>query len=274
MSVITTLRAAITCDALGCREMYQGSRGCDYAAEVRSEARAEGWRVSVPRALGPLQINPQPFEGARLDFCPQHARPVETEAATRGYQDYMSAVQSGALPPEEIPEGNPMTTNTSYGTCQQHTSDPSVRVAIEYALADHAGDFDMPAIEAEYRAALAELLPEGVTLNGDEFYGPYPMPEDADVAIQAAVEELKGDRFWEIVQRHDSVDRFVHERNGDKLVVRRYPNGDVYVSVTSPVGAAAVILPPEAGNGLVDYMRPEATNSGVLPAEEEPEGIR
>jgi hypothetical protein len=167
-----------------------------------------------------------------------------------------------------------MTTNTSYGTCLQHTGDQSVRVAIEYALADHAGDFDMPAIEAEYRAALAELLPEGVTLNGDEFYGPYPMPEDADVAIRAAVEELKGDRFWALVARHDGVTRFVHERNGDQLVVRRYSNGDVYVSVTSPVGSAALILPPEAGNGLVEYLRPGAMSGRVLPAEEEPEGIR
>jgi hypothetical protein len=167
-----------------------------------------------------------------------------------------------------------MTTTTSYGTLQQYTGDPSVRVAIEYALADHAGDFDMPAIEAEYRAALAGLLPEGVTLNGDEFYGPHPMPEDADDAIQAAIEALRGDPFWEIVAGHDSVVRFVHERDGEKLVVRRYPNGDVYVSVTSPVGAAALILPPEAGNALTEYLRPEATNSGVLPAEEEPEGIR
>lgn len=183
-----------------------------------------------------------------------------------------------------------MTTTTSYGTLQQYTGDVSVRDEIESVLAEHAGDFDVDAIEAEYRSELAELLPEGVTLNGDEFYGPHPMPEDADDAIETAIEALKGDRFWEIVARHDGVARFVHERNGEKLVVRRYPNGDVYVSVTSPVGAAALILPPEAWNGLVEYMRPDAAtrgyqdymravNSGVLPAEvlpaeEEPEGIR
>lgn len=170
-----------------------------------------------------------------------------------------------------------MTTNTSYGTCLQHTGDLSMRVGIEQALADFAGDFDVDAIEAEYRSELGKLLPEGVTLNGDEFYGPHPKPEDADDAIQAAIEELKGDAFWAIVQRHDGIGRFVHERNGEKLVVRRYPDGHVYVSVTSPIGSAAVLLDPEAGNGLVEYMRPEAgmtATRGVLPAEEEPEGTR
>lgn len=186
-----------------------------------------------------------------------------------------------------------MTTTTSYGTLHQHSGSPwSLRDGIEDALTGHAGDFDVDAIEAEYRGALGELLPDGVTLNGEEFYGPHPMPEDADVEIQAAIEELKGDRFWEIAGKHDKSIRFVHEHNGDKLVVRRYPDGHVYVSVTSPIGSAAVLLAPDAGNGLAGYLQPgagaaensaatrgyedyvRAVNSGVLPAEEEPEGIR
>lgn len=76
MSVIRTVRAFINCDALGCRHVYQGSSGCDYATEVRTEARAAGWLVAVPRDRGPRDLNPLPFIGARLDFCPQHVAVV------------------------------------------------------------------------------------------------------------------------------------------------------------------------------------------------------
>jgi hypothetical protein len=72
MSIVTTARAVINCDALGCRWTYQGTLGCDYAAAVRSEARVDGWRVNVPRERGPSSVGPLPFVGARLDFCPRH----------------------------------------------------------------------------------------------------------------------------------------------------------------------------------------------------------
>lgn len=77
MSVLLTVRAMINCDALPCRNFYEGSRGCDYAAEARSEARSAGWRVGVPRARGPRQIGPLPFPRARLDFCPDHVDLVD-----------------------------------------------------------------------------------------------------------------------------------------------------------------------------------------------------
>lgn len=194
-----------------------------------------------------------------------------------------------------------MTTTTSYGTLQQHTGDVGVRDEIESVLAERGGDFDVDAIEAEYRSELAELLPEGVTLNGDEFYGPHPMPEDADDAIETAIEALKGDRFWEIVGRHDRseesvstpsdtatmrakiaealsghrIDGVLHGgvNEGDTHVVRcacgskwRTPDGygEHLVDVLA-AGLAATV-------GYADYMR--AVNSGVLPAEEAPEGIR
>lgn len=77
MSVVLTVRATINCDALGCRAVFQGSDGCYYVVEGRSEARAAGWRVNVPRERGPYNVNPLPFVGARLDFCPAHQGSVQ-----------------------------------------------------------------------------------------------------------------------------------------------------------------------------------------------------
>jgi len=75
MSISTTIRA-INCDAWPCRHLFEGSNGCDYAAEVRTEARLAGWRVNVQQDRGPRTLNPLPFIGARLDFCPQHGESV------------------------------------------------------------------------------------------------------------------------------------------------------------------------------------------------------
>lgn len=86
MSVITTVRASINCDKLGCRHWYQGSLGCDYAIEVRTEARAEGWRVNVQRGNGPRDVSPLPFPGARLDFCPEHVKADRTAKSQEGTQ--------------------------------------------------------------------------------------------------------------------------------------------------------------------------------------------
>jgi hypothetical protein len=72
MSVVPVVGPMINCDALGCRNCFEGSCGCDRAAEARIEARKEGWRVNVPQSRGPHQLRPLPFSRARLDFCPDH----------------------------------------------------------------------------------------------------------------------------------------------------------------------------------------------------------
>lgn len=76
MSVVTTTRSMINCDAWPCRLFFQGSNGCGYVAEARIEARVAGWRVNVPQEHGPRTVNPLPFQSARLDFCPQHRESV------------------------------------------------------------------------------------------------------------------------------------------------------------------------------------------------------
>jgi hypothetical protein len=72
MSVVSTVRATLRCDRLGCGRYYEGSPGCGYTAEVRTEAVAEGWRVNVPRGDGPRNVAPLPVRRARLDFCADH----------------------------------------------------------------------------------------------------------------------------------------------------------------------------------------------------------
>ena len=65
-------------------------------------------------------------------------------------------------------------------------------------LGEYAEDHDLDAIETDYRDAINAALPEGVTLAGDEFYGPAHEAIDRD-AIREAVE---GVDFWAIAERH------------------------------------------------------------------------
>lgn len=98
------------------------------------------------------------------------------------------------------------TATTSYGSFSRNVADPggagSMRDYITTALGDHADDYDIDAIIADYRDAINErLADQGITLAGDEFYGPYPRPENAGETIADAIESVD---FWEIVARHDT----------------------------------------------------------------------
>lgn len=95
-----------------------------------------------------------------------------------------------------------MTTTTSYGTFTTHCADSGSSASItDYvagALGDFAGDYDVDAVTDGFRDAInAELDGTGVSLHGDEFYGPHPR-EDVDIA--AAIERVD---FWEIAAKHE-----------------------------------------------------------------------
>jgi hypothetical protein len=104
-----------------------------------------------------------------------------------------------------------MTTTTSYGnwTLVERYS-VSVEDGVAAALGDFADEYDVDAIARDYRAAINAVLPEGVSLNGNEFYGPYygsdcdftdyPTDEHGCLDIKALVESID---FWEIAARHD-----------------------------------------------------------------------
>lgn len=96
-------------------------------------------------------------------------------------------------------------TTTSYGSFSRNVADPgpasSLADYVAGALGDYADDYDIDAITADYRDAINErLADQGITLAGDEFYGPHPRPENAGETIADAIESVD---FWTIVERHD-----------------------------------------------------------------------
>lgn len=105
-----------------------------------------------------------------------------------------------------------MTTTTTYGNWNNRveSGDLTVEQSITVALGDFAHEYDADAIAADYRAAINDALPEGISLNGDEFYGPYyrdevnlggyPTDEDDRLDIKAIVDGID---FWEIAAKHE-----------------------------------------------------------------------
>ncbi|MEV0732338.1 hypothetical protein [Polymorphospora sp. NPDC050346] len=105
-----------------------------------------------------------------------------------------------------------MATTTTYGnwTTVVDRFSAGFEHGITEALGDHGGDFDIAAIAADYHQAINEALPPGVTLNGDEFYGPahaadqqfagYPHNEHGELDIKAIIDSID---FWAIVAKHD-----------------------------------------------------------------------
>jgi hypothetical protein len=108
-----------------------------------------------------------------------------------------------------------MTTTTSYGTWNNRveSGELTVEQSVIVALGDYADDYDLNAIAADYRAAINEALPQGVSLNGDEFYGPYHREdatwgsdledEDGRLDIKAIVDGID---FWAIAAEHEIAD--------------------------------------------------------------------
>jgi len=106
-----------------------------------------------------------------------------------------------------------MIVTTSYGTWNNcvESGELTVEQSVLVALGDYADDYDIDAIAADYRAAINEALPEGVTLAGNEFFGPAhaadatwgPELEDEDghLDIKSIVDSVD---FWAIVAKHDT----------------------------------------------------------------------
>lgn len=102
---------------------------------------------------------------------------------------------------------------TSYGTWNNKVD--RYRLTVEQSVVEAFGaegtdGFDLPAIVADYRAAINEALPQGVTLVGDEFIGPYrpepdafagyPVDDDGGLDIKAIVDDID---LWAIIEKHD-----------------------------------------------------------------------
>lgn len=105
-----------------------------------------------------------------------------------------------------------MTTTRTYGNWNTRVESYSANfeTAVMEAFGSEGPDgFDFDAIVADYRAAVNEALPPGVSLNGSEFYGPaypedadfddYPTDEDGRLDIKTIVEGID---FWKIAESH------------------------------------------------------------------------
>lgn len=104
-----------------------------------------------------------------------------------------------------------MTITTSYGDFYNHAESLTVEQYCEDAFGSEGPDgFDLDAIVFDFRSAINDALPEGVSLCGNEFYGPYyeddqyfddcPMTDDGVLDIATII---NGIDLWEIIERHD-----------------------------------------------------------------------
>lgn len=95
-----------------------------------------------------------------------------------------------------------MTTTTDYADWADvmHEGTATVEDHVAAALDGYTGDYDVPAIVSDYREAINQALPQGVTLHERLITGPYPLDHELHAAIRPAVESVD---FWAIVARHD-----------------------------------------------------------------------
>jgi hypothetical protein len=98
---------------------------------------------------------------------------------------------------------------TCYGAWATYDGALTVEETIEAYLGDFAVDFDAAGafskVVDDFRAAINENLPGGITLNGDNFYGPHPLndgvrPHELNTLIPEVIEAVDLDA---IVEKHD-----------------------------------------------------------------------
>jgi hypothetical protein len=96
-----------------------------------------------------------------------------------------------------------MTTTTSYGTWFHfvRTTSLGLRDLVDEVLGEHFDKATLDAVETDYRAAINAALPEGVSLAGNEFYGPHPLDWAKRDAIADAVESVD---IWAILGRRQA----------------------------------------------------------------------
>jgi hypothetical protein len=90
---------------------------------------------------------------------------------------------------------------TEYGTWGDvGGSTVTVEDYIAVALGEHGEGFDVEAIASDFRKAVNEALPEGVSLNGNLFFGPHGVAAEDRPDLRETVDSVD---FWEIAVRHD-----------------------------------------------------------------------
>ena len=145
------------------------------------------------------------FERVRADIGAERGRMVHQAHTEHGTK--RSAAEHLGMKParfgqiyNESKEKSMATTGYGnfIGNCSDSGSSSSLYDYVSTALGDFAGDYDVDALVDDFRDAInAELEGTGVSLNGDEFYGPHPR-EDVDIA--GAIEAVD---FWQIAAKHE-----------------------------------------------------------------------
>ena len=87
---------------------------------------------------------------------------------------------------------------TSYRSVGFWLKSLSINEYIVEALGPYPPEgLDIASIERDFRKEIDKVLPDGFSLVGEEFIGPYPVRQDVDIA-----EYVHGVDFWEIVDRY------------------------------------------------------------------------
>jgi len=164
------------------------------------------------------------FEQVRSEIGAERGRMVHQAHADHGTKK-AAAAHLGMKPArygqiyEEHKEKH-MTTTTEYGTWNNHGDSSALTVEASVTNYISGGDSEwveriqsdgsFDAMVDAYRDAINEALPDGVSLNGNDFYGPYydadtdfegyPTNEDGRLDIATII---KGVDLGEIVDKHD-----------------------------------------------------------------------
>jgi hypothetical protein len=90
------------------------------------------------------------------------------------------------------------TANTDYGSWPPPGySGERPEVTVSDYLGEFAGDYDVSAMTAAWVDGINAALPDGWSLNGSMFFGPYPMPKNARQTVEAAVDSVSLDELAE-----------------------------------------------------------------------------
>jgi hypothetical protein len=132
---------------------------------------------------------------------------------------------------------------TEYGTWATRSGGYAARVedTVLAVIGEFVDDYDFKAIMREYRAEINAALPDGVTLDGEIFYGPYAAPgvelewpgypteDDGRLDLFTIIH---GVDLWPIIERHDRSEK--EETMHLELVLIVSPLGG---RITAQIGA-------------------------------------
>lgn len=99
---------------------------------------------------------------------------------------------------------------TSYGSFYNHTQSLSVSDSVADIVGEFSSEYDVKAIEIDYRDAINNTLPSSISLIGEEFIGP-ACPYEGEFAGRTLLDNGRPDiglivasiDIWSIVDRHE-----------------------------------------------------------------------